>query len=41
MSLRSLPNAPTMARPQNYQWDAPSDVLAKGMRVKPLTGGVP
>lgn len=29
MSLRSLPNAPTMARPQNYQWDAPSDVLAK------------
>jgi len=27
MSLRSLPNAPTMARPQN--WDAPSDVLAK------------
>lgn len=29
MSLRSLPNAPTMAHPQNYQWDAPSDVLAK------------
>lgn len=29
MSLRSLPNAPTMARPQNYHWDAPSDVLAK------------
>ncbi|MCT8991865.1 Clp protease ClpP [Chelativorans sp. SCAU2101] len=29
MSLRQLPEAPTMARPQNYQWDAPSDVLAK------------
>ncbi|MFC4623831.1 head maturation protease, ClpP-related [Daeguia caeni] len=29
MSLRQLPEAPTMARPQNYQWDAPSDLLAK------------
>src|SRR5690606_18430633 len=29
MSLRHLPEAPTIARPQNYQWDAPSDVLAK------------
>lgn len=29
MSLRSLPEARTFKRPQNYQWDAPSDVLAK------------
>lgn len=29
MSLRQLPEAPTMARPQNYQWDAPSDVLER------------
>ncbi len=29
MSLRSLPEAKTFARPQNFQWDAPSDVLAK------------
>jgi ATP-dependent Clp protease protease subunit len=29
MSLRSLPEARTFARLQNYQWDAPSDVLAK------------
>ena len=29
MSLRSLPEARTLKRPQNYQWDAPSDVLAK------------
>lgn len=29
MSLRSLPEAQVFARPQNYQWDAPSDVLAK------------
>ena len=29
MSLRKLPEARTFARPQNYQWDAPSDVLAK------------
>lgn len=28
MSLRSLPEAKTFQRPQNYQWDAPSDVLA-------------
>lgn len=29
MSLRSLPEAQVFARPQNYQWDAPSNVLAK------------
>ena len=29
MSLRSLPEAHVFARPQNYQWDAPSDVLTK------------
>jgi len=29
MSLRKLPEARTFPRPQNYQWDAPSDVLAK------------
>lgn len=29
MSLRQLPEAKTFARPQNFSWDAPSDVLAK------------
>lgn len=29
MSLRNLPEAKTFARPQNLQWDAPSDVLAR------------
>lgn len=29
MSLRKLPEAKTFQRPQNFQWDAPSDVLAK------------
>lgn len=29
MSIRSLPEARTFQRPQNYQWDAPSDVLAR------------
>lgn len=29
MTLRKLPEAKTFQRPQNYQWDAPSDVLAK------------
>jgi ATP-dependent Clp protease, protease subunit len=29
MSLRTLPEAATFQRPQNFQWDAPSDVLAK------------
>lgn len=29
MSLRKLPEAATFARPQNFQWDAPSDVLSK------------
>lgn len=29
MSLRKLPEAKTFQRPQNFQWDTPSDVLAK------------
>ena len=29
MTLRKLPEAKTFARPQNFQWDAPSDVLAR------------
>lgn len=29
MSLRTLPEAKTFQRPQNFQWDAPSDVLAR------------
>ncbi|WP_116654862.1 head maturation protease, ClpP-related [Pelagibacterium sediminicola] len=29
MSLRKLPEAKTFQRPQNFQWDAPSDVLSK------------
>lgn len=29
MSLRKLPEAKTFQRPQNFKWDAPSDVLAK------------
>jgi ATP-dependent protease ClpP protease subunit len=29
MTLRSLPEAKTFARPQNFSWDAPADVLAK------------
>src|SRR5262245_53778386 len=29
MTIRKLPEAKTIARPQNFQWDAPSDVLAK------------
>ncbi|TWG91747.1 ATP-dependent protease ClpP protease subunit [Mesorhizobium sp. J18] len=29
MSLRRLPEARVFPRPQNYQWDAPNDVLAK------------
>lgn len=29
MSLRKLPEARTFPRPQNYHWDAPSDVLKK------------
>jgi ATP-dependent Clp protease, protease subunit len=29
MSLRQLPEAKTFQRPQNLQWDAPSDVLAR------------
>lgn len=29
MSLRNLPEAKTFQRPQNFQWDAPSDVMAR------------
>lgn len=29
MSLRQLPEGRTFDRPQNFQWDAPSDVLAR------------
>ncbi|GAA6190884.1 head maturation protease, ClpP-related [Phaeobacter sp. NW0010-22] len=29
MTLRDLPQAKTFQRPQNYQWDAPSDVLTQ------------
>lgn len=29
MTLRNLPEAKTFQRPQNLQWDAPSDVLSK------------
>lgn len=29
MTLRKIPEAQTFQRPQNFQWDAPSDVLAK------------
>lgn len=29
MSLRNLPEVKALKRPQNYQWDAPSDVLGK------------
>lgn len=29
MSLRNLPEAATFQRPKNFQWDAPSDILAK------------
>lgn len=35
MSLRKLPEARSFQRPQNFQWDAPSDVLAK-WAAKPL-----
>lgn len=29
MSLRKMPEAKTFQRPQNFQWDAPSDVMTK------------
>lgn len=29
MTLRTLPEAKTFQRPQNFQWDAPSDILAR------------
>lgn len=35
MSLRNLPEPKAFQRPQNFQWDAPSDVLAKWAE-KPL-----
>src|SRR3546814_13065155 len=35
MSLRTLPEAQTFHRPKKFQWDAPSDVLAKWAE-KPL-----
>lgn len=35
MSLRTLPEAKNFTRPQNFQWDAPSDVLAQ-WAAKPL-----
>ncbi|MGE4321934.1 MAG: head maturation protease, ClpP-related [Sphingobium sp.] len=35
MTIRQLPEARTFARPQNFQWDAPSDVLAQWAE-KPL-----
>ncbi|MDI6838533.1 MAG: Clp protease ClpP [Rhizobiaceae bacterium] len=38
MSLRQLPEAKTFQRPQNFQWDAPSDVLAKWAEV-PMAAG--
>mgnify|MGYP002402095973 CR=1 FL=1 len=36
MSLRKLPEAKTFQRPQNFQWDAPSDVLARWAEAGPL-----
>lgn len=35
MTIRQLPEAKTFQRPQNFQWDAPSDVLSKWSE-KPL-----
>ncbi|MFN3549234.1 MAG: head maturation protease, ClpP-related, partial [Mesorhizobium sp.] len=35
MSLRKLPEAKTFQRPQNFQWDAPSDVLARWAETAP------
>jgi ATP-dependent protease ClpP protease subunit len=37
MSLRKLPEARTFQRPQNFQWDTPSDVLAKWAEMAPMT----
>lgn len=34
MSIRTLPEGATFQRPQNLQWDAPSDVLAKWAEVQ-------
>lgn len=36
MTLRKLPEAKTFQRPQNFQWDAPSDVLAKWAETCPF-----
>lgn len=38
MTLRQLPEAKTFARPLNFQWDAPADVLARWSE-KPLAAG--
>lgn len=38
MSLRKLPKIEGITRPQNFQWDAPSDVLAKWAE-RPLAAG--
>lgn len=38
MSLRKLPEAKTFQRPQSFQWDAPSDVLARWSET-PLAAG--
>lgn len=35
MTIRKMPEAKTFQRPQNFQWDAPADVLAK-WNEKPL-----
>ncbi|TXH84825.1 MAG: Clp protease ClpP [Rhizobium sp.] len=35
MTIRKMPEAKTFQRPQNFQWDAPSDVLSKWSE-KPL-----
>ncbi len=39
MTLRTLPEAKTFPRPQNFQWDAPSDILAKWAEMPPLAAG--
>lgn len=39
MSLRKLPEAKTFQRPQNFQWDAPSDVLARWAEIAPHAAG--
>lgn len=36
MSLRKLPEAKTFSRPNNFQWDCHSDVLAKWAEISPM-----